>query len=188
MRDVLGGEEDEVGDLTELETDEGAVNQARGAPLMRNDKLSGIGRDDDKDVGARLVRVLPNAVADNGVLAPKKHYFAATVKNCSKDAYELRYGPERARALQAKFEEHLEKNEASLAEATDEDEQRKLHRVVWYYKGLVKGDHDWYALKAVYETHLRLNLIANDYTQATLWQCCCVPAFEQRLAGMLGPS
>jgi hypothetical protein len=40
---------------------------------------------------------------------------------------------------------------------------QNLERIVWYYQGLVNGKHDWYALKDVYEQHLKLEMVATDY-------------------------
>ena len=58
--------------------------------------------------------------------------------------------------------------------------------MVWYYRGLIDGQHDWVALRDVYETYTRLDLVPTDYLQAQLWKSSCMPAFERQLATMFG--
>ena len=116
----------------------------------------------------------------------KPIFFSSNVKNCSKAAYELHYGKDREQALARKFHGLLVKYEERLAAATDATIRRDLERKVWYYKGLVIGKHDWYALKEVFEQHIKLDMVPNDYFQPGLWKCCCTPLFERKLADMLG--
>ena len=56
--------------------------------------------------------------------------------------------------------------------------------MVWYYRGLIDGQHDWVALRDVYKTYTRLDLVPTDYLQAQLWKSACIPVFERQLAIM----
>ena len=103
-------------------------------------------------------------------------------------AYEKKHGHARYLTLRNRWAGLLKDNidqlhaGVRLSAVTIKDYQR----IIWYYQGLVNGKYDWYALRDVYYMHLKLKIVATDYTQANLWRCCCKPHFEHCLTQMLG--
>ena len=120
-----------------------------------------------------------------------RQYFSSKVKNSSKEAYEFHYGSEKTRLLLVDFNARLDRYKKRLEDGNpdrSEKDKRELIRIVWYYQGLVDQKYDWLSLKAVWETHKKLDLIATDYMQPKLWQQNRMPPFEARLARMFGQS